>query len=155
LSIEDLAQYLGVPVTTIYDWRVDGTGPCGVRVGRHVRFTRSDVLTWIQYLTAPNGRVKARVRFRDDDGQLRFGQQPGTPASRPSGRSIGSPLDATATRLAVETCRPDSTFGRLVEVWLADLDLVGKLAPSTRALYERNMRQLVMPALEHYTLHEI
>lgn len=24
LSIEDLAEYLGVPVTTIYDWRVDG-----------------------------------------------------------------------------------------------------------------------------------
>ena len=48
LSIEDLAQYLGVPVTTIYDWRVDGKGPCGVRVGRHVRFTRSDVLAWIQ-----------------------------------------------------------------------------------------------------------
>jgi integrase len=29
------------------------------------------------------------------------------------------------------------------------------LAPSTRGLYERNMRQLVMPAFEHYTLREI
>ena len=47
LSIEDLAEYLGVPVTTIYDWRVDGKGPCGVRVGRHVKFTGSDVLAWI------------------------------------------------------------------------------------------------------------
>ena len=27
LSIEDLAEYLGVPVTTIYDWRVDGKSP--------------------------------------------------------------------------------------------------------------------------------
>jgi len=41
---------------------------------------------------------------------------------------------------------PDSSFTRLVEVWLGDLDLEGKIAPSTRALYERNMRQLVMPA---------
>lgn len=41
------------------------------------------------------------------------------------------------------------------KVWLDDLDLQGKLAPSTRALYERNMRQLVMPAFEHYTLREI
>ena len=49
----------------------------------------------------------------------------------------------------------DSSFGRLVDVWLADLDLEGKLAPSTRALYERNMRQLVMPAFEHYALREI
>lgn len=42
-----------------------------------------------------------------------------------------------------------------MKVWLDDLDLGGKLAPSTRALYERNMRQLVMPAFEHYTLREI
>ena len=48
LSIEDLAEYLGVPVTTIYDWRVDGKGPCGVRVGRHVKFIQSDVLAWVE-----------------------------------------------------------------------------------------------------------
>ena len=48
LSIEDLAEYLGVPVSTIYDWRVDGKGPCGVRVGRHVKFTVTDVLAWIE-----------------------------------------------------------------------------------------------------------
>lgn len=41
------------------------------------------------------------------------------------------------------------------DVWLADLDLENKLAPGTRALYERNMRQLVMPAFEHYLLREI
>lgn len=46
LSIEDLAKYLGVPVTTIYDWRVDGKGPCGLRVGRHVKFTQHDVQAW-------------------------------------------------------------------------------------------------------------
>ncbi|MFV0427957.1 MAG: helix-turn-helix domain-containing protein [Arachnia sp.] len=28
MSIEDLAEFLGVPVATIYDWRVDGKGPC-------------------------------------------------------------------------------------------------------------------------------
>lgn len=36
-----------MPVTTIYDWRVDGKGTCGIRVGRHVKFTVSDVLAWI------------------------------------------------------------------------------------------------------------
>lgn len=35
LSIEDLAEYLGVPVTTIYDWRVGGKGPCGPRAAPH------------------------------------------------------------------------------------------------------------------------
>lgn len=47
MSIEDLAEFLGVPVATIYDWRVGGKGPCGVRVGRHVKFTQADVLAWI------------------------------------------------------------------------------------------------------------
>jgi hypothetical protein len=50
---------------------------------------------------------------------------------------------------------PDSSFKELTSVWLADLDLEGGLAPSTRALYERNMRQLAMPAFEHYTLRDI
>lgn len=48
LSIEDLADYLGVPVSTIYDWRVDGKGPCGVKVGRHVKFIQRDVVAWIE-----------------------------------------------------------------------------------------------------------
>lgn len=47
LSVRDLAAYLGVPVTTIYDWRVDGKGPCGLRVGRHVKFTQADVIAWL------------------------------------------------------------------------------------------------------------
>lgn len=47
MSIDDPAEFLGVPVATIYDWRVDGKGPCGVRVGRHVKFTQADVLAWI------------------------------------------------------------------------------------------------------------
>ena len=29
------------------------------------------------YLTAANGKIKARVRFRDDDGQLRLVQASG------------------------------------------------------------------------------
>ena len=47
MSIEDLAEFLGVPVATIYDWRVDGKGPCGIRVGRHVKFAVSDVRDWL------------------------------------------------------------------------------------------------------------
>lgn len=36
LSTEELADYLGVPVKTIYEWRTGGHGPCAVRVGRHL-----------------------------------------------------------------------------------------------------------------------
>ncbi|NLC98370.1 MAG: helix-turn-helix domain-containing protein [Actinomycetales bacterium] len=48
LSIEEVAGYLGVAVTTIYDWRVGGGGPRAIRVGRHLRFARADVAAWVE-----------------------------------------------------------------------------------------------------------
>ena len=47
LSVQDLADYLGVPVATIYTWRYHRKGPPGFRVGRHLRFRQSDVEAWI------------------------------------------------------------------------------------------------------------
>jgi predicted DNA-binding transcriptional regulator AlpA len=35
-------------VATIYAWRHRRTGPPGFRVGRHLRFRRSDIEHWIQ-----------------------------------------------------------------------------------------------------------
>jgi excisionase family DNA binding protein len=47
LSIEELAEYLDVPVATILDWRTDGKGPCAIKVGGRVRFATSDVVAWL------------------------------------------------------------------------------------------------------------
>ena len=47
-SPQDLAGYLDVPVNTVYAWRHRGLGPAGFRVGRHLRFRRSDVEEWIE-----------------------------------------------------------------------------------------------------------
>lgn len=47
IGIEELAEYLGVPIKTLYKWRQEGTGPCSVRVGRHVRYLVSDVRDWL------------------------------------------------------------------------------------------------------------
>jgi excisionase family DNA binding protein len=47
LSIDELAEYLDVPVTTIRDWRTDGKGPCAIKVGGRVRFATSDVVAWL------------------------------------------------------------------------------------------------------------
>jgi excisionase family DNA binding protein len=47
LSIDELADYLHVPVTTIRDWRTDGKGPCAIKAGGRVRFATSDVLAWL------------------------------------------------------------------------------------------------------------
>jgi excisionase family DNA binding protein len=53
LRIEDLARYLGVPVTTIYDWRVDGKAPRAIKVGRHLKFAVSDVQAWLAQQREP------------------------------------------------------------------------------------------------------
>jgi excisionase family DNA binding protein len=47
LTIEDLAEYLGVPVATLYAWRYHRQGPPGFRVGRHVRYRWVDIEEWI------------------------------------------------------------------------------------------------------------
>ena len=47
LTVQDLADYLDVPVATIYAWRYRRQGPPGFRVGRHLRFRWSDVEQWI------------------------------------------------------------------------------------------------------------
>jgi excisionase family DNA binding protein len=42
-----LAEYLNVPVRTVRVWRYQGTGPPGIKVGRHVRYRVADVERWL------------------------------------------------------------------------------------------------------------
>jgi len=46
VTITELAEYLGVPVKTIYEWRQSGRGPVGIRIGRHVKFRLTDIQAW-------------------------------------------------------------------------------------------------------------
>lgn len=55
MSIQELADYLDVPVKTIYAWRYHGHGPRGFRVGRHVRFRWRDVQVWLSERMAAEG----------------------------------------------------------------------------------------------------
>ncbi len=48
---KDVAEYLGVPVQTIYQWRTKRYGPTGRRMGKHVRFVPDDVRAWFQALS--------------------------------------------------------------------------------------------------------
>ncbi len=50
LTVEEVAEWLGVPVGTIYAWRYRSTGPASYKVGRHVRFRRGDVERWLEDL---------------------------------------------------------------------------------------------------------
>ncbi|MFI6880760.1 helix-turn-helix transcriptional regulator [Streptomyces sp. NPDC050400] len=48
LTPVDVANLLGVPVETVYQWRRKRTGPRGFRVGRHLRFDPADVRAWVE-----------------------------------------------------------------------------------------------------------
>jgi excisionase family DNA binding protein len=45
-TIDQVADYLGVPKQTIYCWRTTGYGPHGFRVGKHLRWRATTVLAW-------------------------------------------------------------------------------------------------------------
>lgn len=49
-SIQEVAEHLGVPAQTIYQWRTKGYGPPGRRVGKYVRFVPEDVRAWFESL---------------------------------------------------------------------------------------------------------
>jgi predicted DNA-binding transcriptional regulator AlpA len=49
-TVKDVAEYLGVPVGTLYDWRCKGYGPKGKRVGRYLRYEEDVVRRWFAEL---------------------------------------------------------------------------------------------------------
>ena len=108
----------------------------------------------ISFINATSGQFRARTRFRDDDGKVRRVSATGL-TKREAERNLKKVLAERSSFRSTGELTPNSSFTNLVDVWLADLDLEGKLAQSTRALYERNMRQLVMPVFEGYALREI
>jgi excisionase family DNA binding protein len=46
LSIDEAAEFLRVPVATLRYWRHIGEGPFSFRIGRHVRYWRTDLVIW-------------------------------------------------------------------------------------------------------------
>ena len=49
-SVQDVADYLGVPVATLYDWRCKGYGPKAKKVGRYLRYEAETVRRWFAEL---------------------------------------------------------------------------------------------------------
>ncbi|GAA3207017.1 helix-turn-helix domain-containing protein [Microbacterium terregens] len=47
LNINELAAYLRVPVSTIYEWRTKGQAPLAHRYGKHLTFAAADVRAWV------------------------------------------------------------------------------------------------------------
>ncbi len=47
LTAQELADFLQVPVATLYSWQHRGVGPKAAKVGRHLRYRQSEVEQWI------------------------------------------------------------------------------------------------------------
>lgn len=60
-TVEEVAHYLGVPVSTLYQWRHKKTGPRASKVGRWLRFRWSDVEEWLD--------VQAEAPLDDDEAE--------------------------------------------------------------------------------------
>ena len=48
LTPREVADFLNIPMKTLYQWRYNGTGPVGRKVGRHLRYRRRDVDDWFE-----------------------------------------------------------------------------------------------------------
>lgn len=48
LSIDELCEWLKISKNTAYKQHSQGTGPPAYRLGKHLRFMRSEVLEWLQ-----------------------------------------------------------------------------------------------------------
>lgn len=49
-SVEEVSYYLGVPVGTLYSWRVQRKGPPCRRLGRVLRYRPDEVEDWFSAL---------------------------------------------------------------------------------------------------------
>jgi excisionase family DNA binding protein len=50
-TVQDVSEFLGVPVKTLYQWRHKHYGPVARRVGRHLRYKPDDVRAWVDGLS--------------------------------------------------------------------------------------------------------
>lgn len=50
MSVDDVAEYLGIPKASIYAWNSRGwdPGPPRYKVGKYVRYKRSEVDAWLE-----------------------------------------------------------------------------------------------------------
>ncbi|WP_220456727.1 tyrosine-type recombinase/integrase [Changpingibacter yushuensis] len=101
------------------------------------------------------GRCVARTRYRDWDGKSRHVQVTG--ATRPTAeRELKKKLsERDLFNPGFSGMSADSSFPALVSYWLEDMDLEDRLSRTTRLLYERNMRTLVLSFFKEVTLREI
>src|SRR5674476_338547 len=49
-TVDELAEFAGVSVTTLYHWRWEGKGPKAIKVGRFLRYPEANIQKWLEVL---------------------------------------------------------------------------------------------------------
>jgi len=62
LTLQEVADVMRVPVATLRYWRHLGTGPRSFRIGRSVRYWRTEVFSWL------DSQTTAAQRDRQNSG---------------------------------------------------------------------------------------
>lgn len=65
----EVADFLGVPVKTLYTWRITSTGPRASKVGKHLRYRWADVESWLD--AQADEQVEGAALLRAGDGAER------------------------------------------------------------------------------------
>nr|WP_241982311.1 hypothetical protein [Cryobacterium ruanii] len=101
------------------------------------------------------GRFRATARFRDWDGQSR--QVTATGSSRNAAETALKVELAARMRVGNvgDSANAGSPFRMLAEAWLEDLMLDVDRANGTKTVYENELRGLVLPFFEHFTVREV
>jgi len=47
VSTTEVAEYCGVPVSSVYAWRRRGVGPPAMSIGKYLRFDPDDLRAWL------------------------------------------------------------------------------------------------------------
>lgn len=47
MTPDELGDYLQIPKATIYKWHSEGRGPVALKLGKHLRFVRSEIDAWL------------------------------------------------------------------------------------------------------------
>lgn len=48
LEPEEVSRILVIPLATLYQWKTRGVGPPVFKVGRHLRYRRSELVAWLE-----------------------------------------------------------------------------------------------------------
>ncbi len=69
LNVNELAELLGVQVSTVYQWTSEGFIPY-IKLGKFVRFREEAVIAWLEQRSHP-GRKTRRIDLKDLNLDLR------------------------------------------------------------------------------------